>query len=80
MTAFWDTTPYSVVDVDRRFRGAYCLHHQGDVSITALMMETVRISETSVYFQESTRHYIQKAVMFILAAVRFRNLTNESIL
>jgi hypothetical protein len=22
--------PYSVVGVDRRFRGAYCLHHEGD--------------------------------------------------
>jgi hypothetical protein len=30
MTSFWDTAPCSLVDVDRRFRGAYCLHHQGD--------------------------------------------------
>jgi hypothetical protein len=30
MTAFWDTVPCSLVEVDRRFRGAYCLHHQGD--------------------------------------------------
>jgi hypothetical protein len=27
--AFWDIVPCSV-GVDRRFRGAYCLHHQGD--------------------------------------------------
>jgi hypothetical protein len=30
MTAFWDIVPCSFVGEDRRFRGAYCLHHQGD--------------------------------------------------
>jgi hypothetical protein len=30
MTAFWDIVPCSVVGVDRHFRGAYFLHHQGD--------------------------------------------------
>jgi hypothetical protein len=24
---FWDVAPCSHVEVDRRFRGAYCLHH-----------------------------------------------------
>jgi hypothetical protein len=32
MTAFWDTVPCSLVEVGRRFRGAYWLHHQGDES------------------------------------------------
>jgi hypothetical protein len=27
---YWDVVPCSHVAVDRRFRGAYCLHHQGD--------------------------------------------------
>jgi hypothetical protein len=27
---FWDVAPCSHVEVYRRFRGAYCLHHQGD--------------------------------------------------
>jgi hypothetical protein len=27
MTAFWDIAPCSFVDVDRRFRGAYCHNH-----------------------------------------------------
>jgi hypothetical protein len=27
--AFWDIVPCGLVAVDRRFRGAYCLHHQG---------------------------------------------------
>jgi hypothetical protein len=28
MTAFWDTAACGLVEVDRRFRSAYCLHHQ----------------------------------------------------
>jgi hypothetical protein len=27
MTVFWDVTPCSLVEIDRIFRGAYCLHH-----------------------------------------------------
>jgi hypothetical protein len=27
VTAFWDTVPCSRLEADRRFRGAYCLHH-----------------------------------------------------
>jgi hypothetical protein len=27
MTAFWNITPCTLVEVDRHFRGAYCLHH-----------------------------------------------------
>jgi hypothetical protein len=30
MTAFWDTPPCSLVEVDRHFSGAYCLNHLGD--------------------------------------------------
>jgi hypothetical protein len=30
MTGLWDIAPCSLHDVDRRFRRAYCLHHQGD--------------------------------------------------
>jgi hypothetical protein len=30
MTVFWDVAPCSLVEVDRHFRGAYGLHHQGD--------------------------------------------------
>jgi hypothetical protein len=72
---FLGKTPYSLVEVYRRFRGAYCLHHQGkilagptdsDISswvsahglFIALMMEAVHTSETSVYFNETTRRYI----------------------
>jgi hypothetical protein len=27
---FWDVAPCSVVEIDRRFRDAYCLHHEVD--------------------------------------------------
>jgi hypothetical protein len=30
MTAFWNIAPCSVVELGRRFRAAYCFHHQGD--------------------------------------------------
>jgi hypothetical protein len=32
MAVFWVVAPCSLVDVYRRFRGVYCLHHQGDYS------------------------------------------------
>jgi hypothetical protein len=41
---FWVILPCKII-VDRRFRGAYCLHHQGSSS---LMLEAGRTSETSV--------------------------------
>jgi hypothetical protein len=41
---FWDVLPCKII-VDRRFRGTFCLHHQG-----ALMMESARTSETSVNY------------------------------
>jgi hypothetical protein len=37
---------------------------------TALVMEAVRISETSVYFNETIQRHTQKAVAFILAAMK----------
>jgi hypothetical protein len=30
MTVFWDVALCSLVEINRRFRDAYCLHHQGD--------------------------------------------------
>jgi hypothetical protein len=32
MTVVWDVATYSLIDIDRRFRGSYGLHHQGDSS------------------------------------------------
>jgi hypothetical protein len=52
-TAFWDIAPCSKIEVDRRFRGAYWLHHQNDPNDNA-----VPTSETSVYFNFTARCYI----------------------
>jgi hypothetical protein len=30
--AFWNIASCNLVKVDRRFRGAYCLHHQGETA------------------------------------------------
>jgi hypothetical protein len=30
VAAFWNVALCSLVDVQKHFRGAYCLHHQGD--------------------------------------------------
>jgi hypothetical protein len=46
MTVFWDVAPCSLVEIDRSFRGAYCLHHQGDRP------------EMSVSFYQTTRRNI----------------------
>jgi hypothetical protein len=32
MTVFWDVATCSLVELNRSFRGAYYLHHQGDLS------------------------------------------------
>jgi hypothetical protein len=45
---FWDVAQCSHVEVDGRFRSAYCLHHQGFIAP----------SETSVNFIVTTRRYI----------------------
>jgi hypothetical protein len=51
MTVFRDVAPCSLVEIDRRFRGAYCLHnHRPD--------EAVSTSETSANFYEITGSYI----------------------
>jgi hypothetical protein len=49
MTAFWDMASCFIDKVYRRFGSTYCLR---------LMMEAVRNSDTSVYFNETTRRYV----------------------
>jgi hypothetical protein len=58
MTVCWDVAQCSVVEVYRRFRGAYCLHHQGDKWLIALMMEAVSTSETSINVYQTTRRNV----------------------
>jgi hypothetical protein len=30
MAVFWDDAPHTLMEIDRRFRGAYCIHNQGE--------------------------------------------------
>jgi hypothetical protein len=54
MAVFWVIAPCSLVEVYQRFRGACCLHHQGD---EWMMMEAARTSETLVNVYQTTRCY-----------------------
>jgi hypothetical protein len=69
MTVLWVVTPGSLVKVHQRFRGPFCLHHQGD---QALMMEAAKTSEMSTRLHGVTT---QKTVIFVLTAVRTSNPT-----
>jgi hypothetical protein len=51
MGVFWVVAPCRLVDIYRRFEGAYCLHHQGMI---ALMIQATSTSETSVSFYQTT--------------------------
>jgi hypothetical protein len=65
MTAFWDIAPCSLVEVDRRSRDAYCLHHEGDISsIIALTMETVSTYKSLLTSTRLHGALSQKAVIF----------------
>jgi hypothetical protein len=60
MSAFWDTVPCILVEANRSFRDAYCLHHQSD--------------EFALMTDETTRRCIPQGCIFTLTAVRTWNL------
>jgi hypothetical protein len=71
MAVFCDVAPCILVEIHRRLRGTYCLHHWLTASIIWLM-EAVGTSETFDNFCQSTVHVAtsQKEVIFRLVAVR----------
>jgi hypothetical protein len=58
MTAFSNIVSRSLVKADWRFRGAYYLYNQIDM---ALMVVAIHTSETSVYFNKTTRRYVPES-------------------
>jgi hypothetical protein len=60
MTVLWNISRCSLLDIDRRFRGAYCLHKQ-----VPEMLVNIRLHGLT----------FQKTAIFILVAVRSWNLT-----
>jgi hypothetical protein len=74
---FWDIALCSQVEVDRCFRGEYCLRHHGD-SFIALMMEVVRTSEMSVNLNLTTRNYIPEVSKLKKSVCLFSVSSKES--
>jgi hypothetical protein len=49
ITALWVIVPCILVEADRHFRRAYCLHHQGDIACLAnLVIGTVTLEDRRV--------------------------------
>jgi hypothetical protein len=61
ITFFWDVVAWTLVKTDRRFKGVYCLHYQGEI------VKAMSTSETSVNICETTRRNIPEDghVLFI---------------
>jgi hypothetical protein len=57
-TAIWSMAQCSLVEVGRRFRGAYCLHHQGEE------LQAVSTFETPVCCYEATRLHLPEGYYF----------------
>jgi hypothetical protein len=73
MTIFWDVAPYSLVEIYRRFRGAYCIHDQ--CIVISLIIEAASTCETLVNFYHATQRDMPKTDTFIPVAVRTSNQT-----
>jgi hypothetical protein len=56
MAISWDVVPCSLAEIDRRFAGSYCLHYQGEESVSTF--------ETSISFYQTTRRNIPEAYYF----------------
>jgi hypothetical protein len=64
MIVFWVNALYSLVETDQRFRGLYCLHHQGEfwngptyiysIFARGLLIALFATSETSVSLYVTT--------------------------
>jgi hypothetical protein len=48
MVGFRDVAPRNLVDIDRRFRGAYSLHHQGDDSSSEKSVNIYRTTRLNI--------------------------------
>jgi hypothetical protein len=48
MAVCWVVAPYNLVDVYRRFRGAYCLHRQGDLYKTTISQKPVILKKSDL--------------------------------
>jgi len=65
---FWDVLPCKMI-VDRRFRGAFCLHHQGDDYFTWQYIPEVK-SELHTHRSEKTEILHRDSNVCVLIFVR----------
>jgi hypothetical protein len=70
MTVFWNVARCSLVETDRRFRGAYCLHHLPDDG-------AVRASPRLVNFYETTPRNIPEDCHLHTRRLRSWNVTQH---
>jgi hypothetical protein len=79
MTAFWDIAPCSLVEVDRRFRGANYLHHQGlEYGLVAVVLQhgnTLSISiKVQVLLDQINDYQIHKLISAPWSGLRLRKV------
>jgi hypothetical protein len=65
VTAFWDIAPYSLVEVNRRFRRTYCLHHQDDEfkKMKSKLNYVISPEGTVIFKQDSVVHFLIRLVL-----------------
>jgi hypothetical protein len=73
MAVFWDVAPCSLVEIDWHFRGAYCLHNQGDAYSEGT-------SETSVNFNEATPRNIPEDYHYLYLLVSYDYQNKQQLL
>jgi hypothetical protein len=62
MSVFWDVTPCSLVDINRRSRGATCFHNQDDEMwsyFNIILPSTPRSSEWSLSLRSYNHNFIR---------------------
>jgi hypothetical protein len=57
MAVIWVVVPCSLLEVCQHLKGMCCLHHQGNESLIALMMEAAHTCESSVNCYQTTQCY-----------------------
>jgi hypothetical protein len=74
MAVLWDVAPCSLVDIDRRSRGAYCLHHHHCEKPPLFQATPSRLSLTCLAFRHSS--IPGKAWLLLLLRVPRRVFSN----
>jgi hypothetical protein len=59
-TVFWDVAPFSVIEIDRRFRSDYCLHRQDRLSLKDVYKTTFqKLSDTDFILDVFRWHFFR---------------------